>query len=205
MADIDPHLIGSVLSEIPMDNIISAPLQAMIKAQVSASKSYADFILNVCFDKETGKAKTLEFDYDEVIPLEDGTHTTQSRKVVVPLATMIDLPNIGVTEGKVSFNMTVSQSYSSHSSTKAQGSFDAKMDWGLFTVEVKGSASHQSEQTRKTDTRARYGFDVQMNRCPTPEGLQRVLDVIMNAAIKGTGGDNKTDTPVTPDTKKKAA
>ena len=42
---IDPGLIGSVINALPLDRMITTPLMAMIKAQIQASKAYADFLL----------------------------------------------------------------------------------------------------------------------------------------------------------------
>ena len=56
----DNGLIGSVINALPIDKMISAPLQAMIAAQTSAAKSYADFLLQVCI--QNGKAVAVQFD-----------------------------------------------------------------------------------------------------------------------------------------------
>jgi len=66
----DNGLIGSVINALPIDKMISAPLQAMIAAQTTAAKSYADFLLQVCI--QNGKAVAVQFDYDETIVDEKG-------------------------------------------------------------------------------------------------------------------------------------
>jgi hypothetical protein len=42
----DSQFIGSVINALPLEHMIGGPLQAMIKAQVQASKSYTDFLLS---------------------------------------------------------------------------------------------------------------------------------------------------------------
>lgn len=42
----DSQFIGSVINALPLEHMIGGPLQAMIKAQVQASKAYADFLLS---------------------------------------------------------------------------------------------------------------------------------------------------------------
>ena len=66
----DSQFIGSVINALPLEHMIGGPLQAMIKAQVQASKSYADFLLSVCI--KDGKAVAIEFDYDETLVDEQG-------------------------------------------------------------------------------------------------------------------------------------
>ena len=39
----DSQFIGSVINALPLEHMIGGPLQAMIKAQVQASKAYTDF------------------------------------------------------------------------------------------------------------------------------------------------------------------
>lgn len=49
---------------------------------------------------------------------------------------------------------------------------------------MKGSVSHKSEQTRSTDTRAKYSIHTSVKRQPMPEALSRVVDYLTNAATK---------------------
>ena len=56
---IDSSLIGSVINALPMDRMIAGPLQAMVQAQVTASKSYADFLMQVCVQE--GKAVAIRW------------------------------------------------------------------------------------------------------------------------------------------------
>ncbi len=51
---------------------------------------------------------------------------------------------------------------------------------------MKGSVSHKSTQTRKTDTRARYAFNTTLKRQDPPEAMMRVIDFLTDAATKPT-------------------
>lgn len=62
--------IGSVINALPLEHMIGGPLQAMIKAQIQATKSYTDFLLSVCI--KDGKANAVQFDYDETVVDEQG-------------------------------------------------------------------------------------------------------------------------------------
>ncbi|MGE7990718.1 DUF2589 domain-containing protein [Pseudomonas sp. NPDC089554] len=183
MTTMDNNLIGSVINALPMDRMIAAPLQAMIEAQVTASKSYADFLLNVCI--KDGKANAIEFNYEETV-LDDQGQTTGSvtRKMQIPLMAAITHPNICIEEGKVEFELTVSQMAENSASTEAGAEVDGSLGWGPFKLNVKGSVSHKSAQTRKTDTRARYAFNTTVRRQEPPEALQRVMEFLTDAAVK---------------------
>lgn len=43
-----------MINALPLDRMIAGPLQAMIQAQVQASKPYADFLMGVCIQAQSG-------------------------------------------------------------------------------------------------------------------------------------------------------
>ena len=183
MATIDNGLIGSVMNALPLDRMISGPLQAMIQAQISASKSYADFLMGVCI--QNGKAVAIQFDYDETITDEQGVYKgTVSKKMQIPLLAAVTHPNIVIEEGNIDFELTISQQAESTEETSKGGSFGASLGWGGFKLNVKGQVSHKSTQTRKTDTRARYAFNTKVRRQDPPEALMRVIEFLTDAATK---------------------
>ncbi|SPO61515.1 conserved protein of unknown function [Pseudomonas inefficax] len=71
---------------------------------------------------------------------------------------------------------------SKYMSAAATGSFGS----GPFRLNVTGSFSHNSTQTRKTDTRARYAFNTTLKRQDPPEAMMRVIDFLTDAATKPT-------------------
>lgn len=180
---IDTGLIGGVINALPLDRMISGPLMAMMQAQVAASKQYADFLLSVCI--KDGKAISVEFDYDETLVDTQGQLMgTNTKKVRIPLLAAITHPNICIEEGTIDFELEISQSEETHSETSAEASLEASFGWGPFSVKVNGKVSHKSEQTRKTDTRAKYSIHVAAKRQPPPEALMRVIDFLTDSATK---------------------
>jgi len=182
---IDSSLIGSVINALPMDRMIAGPLQAMVQAQVTASKSYADFLMQVCV--QDGKAVAIQFDYDETIVDEQGDYKgIVSKSMKVPLMAAITHPNIVIEEGNVEFELTISQAAEDLSESAKSGDIAGALGWGPFKLEMKGSISHKSTQTRKTDTRARYAFNTTLRRQDPPEAVMRVIDFLTDAATKPT-------------------
>ena len=183
MADIDTGLIGSVINALPLDRMISGPLMAMMQAQVTASKQYADFLLTVCI--KDGKAIAVEFDYDQTLVDTQGKLVgTSTKRMRIPLLAAITHPNVCIEDGSIDFELEVSQSAEEKSTTDAEASLEASFGWGPFSVKVTGKVSHHAEQTRKTDTRAKYSIHVQAKRQPPPEALMRVIDFMTDAAVK---------------------
>lgn len=180
---IDNSLIGSVINALPMDRMIAGPLQAMVQAQVTASKSYADFLMQVCV--QDGKAVAIQFDYDETIVDEQGQSKGVVKKTLqVPLMAAITHPNIAIENGTVEFELVINQMSEDTSARDMNAEGAASLGWGPFKLNVKGSVSHKSSQTRKTDTRARYAFNTTLKRQDPPEAMMRVIDFLTEAATK---------------------
>jgi len=183
MAGVDPAFVGSVFNSLPLDRMITIPLMAMVQAQVQASKAYVDFLLAVCI--KDGKAVAVQFDYDETLTDAQGNITGVAKRTIrVPLMAAVVHPCICIEEGTIDFELTVSQAEEEKSATAGEATLEATVGWGPFKVSVHGSLSHKSEQTRKTDTRAKYTIHITAKRQPAPEGLQRVIDHLVDAATR---------------------
>ena len=195
----DPNLIGSVINALPLDRMIGGPLQAMVNAQVQASKAYTDFLMSVCIQND--KAVNIEFDYDETQVDTEGNFKQTVQKVIrVPLLAVITHPNICIEDGSVDFELEVSQAEESKSETAAEAELSASIGWGPYKVSMHGKVSHKSEQTRKTDTRAKYSIHTSIKRQEPPEALMRVIDFLTDAATKPTLlPDAKTNTAGLPE------
>lgn len=180
---VDPRFTGSVINALPLDRMIAGPLTAMVSAQVQASKAYADFLQSVCI--KDGKALQITFDYDETIVDSDGNYQgILQRSMRIPLMAAIEHPNLCVETGTVDFELEVSSAESFHSSTEFDGSLEARVGWGPFSAKITARVSHKAEQTRSTDTRAKYSIHTQMKRQPPPEALRRVIDYLTDAATR---------------------
>lgn len=180
---LDPNFTGAVINALPIDKMIAAPLNAMVTAQVTASKAYADFLQAVCI--KDGKALQIDFDYEETIVDQEGNYQgVMQRTMRIPLMAAIEHPNVCIESGTVDFELEVSASEASSNSTEAEAGVEASVGWGPFSVKVTGKVSHKSEQTRKSDTRAKYSFHTELRRQPPPEALLRVIEFLTQAATK---------------------
>lgn len=187
----DAGFAGSVLNALPLEKLISAPLNAMISAQISASHQYAEFLLSVCI--QNGEAQNVQFKYDEIMTDSMGKSTgSRERTMTIPLIAAISHPNMCIEDGTVDFELRVSSSSEDHSTDEKSGSLNASVGWGPFKVSVHGTMAHKSEQTRKTDTSAKYSIHTHVRRLPPPEALMKVIDFMTEAATKPViSGDMK--------------
>jgi len=175
--------VGGALQSLPIDKMISAPLMAAIQAQVQASHAYKEFVETVGLEK--GKAVMIPFEYEEDLVDEAGNVTdTRTRHFKVPLLALVSHPNLNVETVDIEFEMTIETSEESKSSTSGEASLEAKIGWGPFSVKIHGKVSHHREQTRKTDTRAKYSIKTTAKRTGPPEGMMRVLDAMVDEATR---------------------
>ncbi|HUU59966.1 MAG TPA: DUF2589 domain-containing protein [Phycisphaerae bacterium] len=177
--------VGGILKSLPMHTMFAAPIEAAIKTHTMACKSVASFIDEVGMT-DKGEVRMVRFAYKEAQIGEDGepTGTIMDRSVDIPFIATVPLPALGVELVTVDFDLEVSTSEASSSQTESKGSFTAKVGWGWFSASMSGSVSHKSEQTRKTDTRAKYTVHLEARKQEPPEALMRVIDFLTNAATK---------------------
>jgi len=196
-----PNLVSMAqqFSGLPMGSLIGAPLVAAAKANQQMALTEVDFLMSTCFNKGSGQGKDesyepvmieMELTRGVLTPGDDnkGTdiqHVTST--IALPLLTILPLNSLGVDNVNVNFMMQVNSSYSDEhtskqsSKTTEKGSFDAKMGGLFWSVDVKGSVSHEdtsssthSSHYKKSNT-ATYKVDVHAGQLPLPKGVTTII------------------------------
>jgi hypothetical protein len=168
--------IANQFTGLPIEQLISAPLVAAAEGQKSLAATTASFIQEVGMDKD-GNTKSVAFKY------EDGS---ESVALDVPLLSIINIPSLCVDSIDVEFEMEVSTQSSSKSSTDSSAELNVKAGWGCWSASFTGKVSHHSENSRKSDTSAKYSVSVK-GKQEKPEGLMKVLDMLNNSIGKQKG------------------
>lgn len=190
MADIDTSLVGAVINALPLDKMISTPLMAMVQAQTQSAKAYVDFIMSIGI--KDGQVQTAIIKYSEPILDADGTvKEITERSICFPILAMVTHPIVNIKSGVIDFECTIEQSFEEKKQDEAEGSLAASLGWGPFKVNVKGRVSHKAEQTRKTDTRAKYVIHVEAERGEMPEAMSRLIDAVVDASVRPMKDPNK--------------
>ena len=94
--------------------------------------------------------------------------------------------------------MEVKSSVQEKESSKKEAGFEASVGWGPFKASMHGSVSSHTEQTRKSDNSAKYHVKVSAKQAATPEGLNRILDLLRDTITptKITASPSSPDDPV---------
>jgi hypothetical protein len=204
--------IGGVLNSLPMDTMFAKPLMAALNAHSAMCLQLGDFIDKIGFIEVggtpaqgatpavPGQKAVRMVDWKWTAPAwnEDGTLTqkkdAQGKDIgpadpipyfaQVPFLSMVPLPALAVEEVSVDFELEVNTSESTSSSTEAEASMSGKAGYLWFSASFSAKVSHKSEQTRKTDTRAKYAVSIKAKRQEPPEALMRMLDMVVDTVTK---------------------
>lgn len=180
---------------LPMESLIGGPLQAAVDANMLLAQSTASFINDVGFiptkdaDGNTvpGAPRMSDFSFERPGKDKDGNPTVEMVKIKVPMLAIVPIPNLQVSSVDITFDMEVKTSTSSTSKSSKSASIDANItaNYGFVKakVNIQGSVSSSKENTRSSDTSAKYHVQVMAKNMGLPEGLARVLDM-MNAAAQ---------------------
>ena len=168
--------IANQVTGLPIENLIAAPLLAAAEGQKSLAQTTAAFITEVGMDS-SGKTKSVTFNYD------DGSEHVA---LDVPLLSIINIPSLCVDEIDINFDMEVSTQSASKSSTDSSATASASVGWGCWKASFEGKVSHHSENSRSSDSSAKYTIAVK-GKQEKPEGLMKVLDMLNNSIGKTKG------------------
>ena len=174
--------IANQFTGLPIENLISAPLLAAANGQKALAATTAQFITEVGMDS-SGNTKSVKFNY------EDGTEQVALN---VPLLSIINVPSLCVDEIDINFDMEVSTQAASKSSTDTSAELTVKGGFGCWSAKFTGKVSHHSENSRQSDTSAKYTVSVK-GKDKKPEGLMKVLDMLNSSIGKGTTSGGSDD------------
>lgn len=203
-------VISNQFTGLPMSSLIGGPLQAVANAQLSLANTTKDFIETVGFNKtftaegkeEKSELRTVEFTYQKLQKVYNETTKKYDDKPIdmtlkVPFISIVKVPALFVDTVDITFDMEVKSSEEEKSSDdkEVSGDVTAQLKLGPFSVtaNIKGSISSHRENTRKTDTSAKYHVEVHAIDQGIPEGLARVLDIINTTIIPVGKIDNEPE------------
>ena len=203
------------LRKLTLEELISAPLNAVIKAQAQAAMTTVQFIEEVGFIRKSDDTSFFDSpdnstanDYDvrlaklQINVDKDGKKTVTN--VDLPFITLFNVPSFEIATFDWSFNVKLKsmQSLSAKFTTSNTTAVttDASTSLNLFSL-IKIGGSMKVESTTKTDFESRFksgreqeynlNINVKGNSAPLPKGIETLLSIAENAT-------RTVSTPVTP-------
>ena len=147
---------------LPFSKILGAPMQACIKAQKESAISTYDFIRESCFDPETGEAVTVSFTF-RVGRVES--------KIVLPLMTVVPIPNLTVDTLDVSFGASI---------TDYGKKEDVQSFKGYYARSEPESRKNSDQLTDYSEKSSSADLDIRMHasKGDMPGGFIKLLDIL---------------------------
>ena len=167
------------LTNLPLDELIGAPLTACAKAQQLLAQTTVDFIRDVGLEDDSGsKLKTVSFSYS--VALDEGTSptTTETKTITVPLLAIVNIPSLSIQSCDINFEMNVSQTRTTEAEATLSASYKAW--YSPVSVSFKGSVASSSTKSAS----AKYTVNVSAVDNGPPEGLTKVLSMLDKAIFE---------------------
>lgn len=175
-----PDDVKEALTDLPMSQLIGAPLQAVCKAQVQLANASWEFIKTIAFEDQEGKkTRLLQFDLERPVETASGTIEKNAITVQAPFLGLVPIPALLIDDVTVDFQMEVTSQASEKSTTAAEVSTKIGYNswWGL-NAEINGKVTTSRENTRSTNQTAKYQVHVIARQQPPTEGLHRLMDIM---------------------------
>ena len=172
------------MTSLPIDQLICSPIVAAAKAQSQLTAVTIDFIERIC----SLNGVPAEGETDSVLkngiltfPLErynTETRTMEAQKVSAPILSLVQIPNFAMESIDVNFEMEVKSSTQEKSSTDAK--VEAKASGGFWgcNFEVSGSVASSSENSRSSDSSAKYTINAKAKQMEQSEGMGKLCQIL---------------------------
>lgn len=195
------------LRNLPLEQLISAPLNAVIKAQAQAAMTTVQFIEEVGFIRKEDTdsfslfdtpANDTKNDYDvrvaklQISVDKDGTKSITN--VDLPFITLFNVPSFEINNFDWSFNVKLksmqsfSAKFGTSNTTTTTGNVGGSLS--IFSM-LKIGGGMKVESTTKTDFESRFktgreqeynlNINIKGNSAPLPKGIETLLSIAENA------------------------
>lgn len=183
MADNSDHIrnTSDQPAGLPMEALIGGPLEAAARSNMMLARSTAEFINSVGFD-EHNQARVVDFKFDRMRQEENGELVAEEVDIQLPLIAVVPVPNLQIETVDLTFDVEVKSHFAENNTVSSDGTGEARVLDGHDRFKIYGVTTAHKEQTRSSDTTAKYHVEVHAANRQVPEALARVLDM-MAAAV----------------------
>jgi hypothetical protein len=206
-----PVNIGAELQALPLEYMLSAPLQAAIKGQALAAQTTVDFIEKVGLQEDVAgnlSVRNVEFTYTKQVtnPADPAADPeVQENKLSVPMLAIVPIPYIRIEELTVDFEFKVKESITQtakretassggvtsvvDTQTKLGGGFFSFLGGPQATIKANVTSTFNVSTTNKTSTTqtqdrsARITIGMKATQDTMPAGLEKVLTILNDAIV----------------------
>lgn len=172
---------------LPMDQIIGAPLRATASANSMMAREQVKFLMDFCFQKDGDGFQPVMIEMimmrSEMVPDDSSSKVDIKRyvsKFSLPLLTIIPLNTLSVNDFEIDFDMEIT---SLEQSQQKSDSLHEGESSGEQTSEVKfmGKVSNKDQQTSSSQyerkVNSKLSINIKGGQQPLPLGLTSIIDL----------------------------
>lgn len=191
--------IPAELSNLPLEYMISAPMNGAIKAQALAAKTTADFIQNIGFQKDSGgklTATSVDFSYKSPPPITVGQTTPYEKKLSVPLLSILPIPYLRIKDMTIDFDFKINTTATESAESTTSTNVNASAKWWFVDVSVNGTYTTKNDSSSSVTRTAEMRVVVNAAQDEMPGGLRTVLNILQQSILEqsqGSGGSKGGD------------
>jgi hypothetical protein len=178
---------------LPLEYLLAAPLESIVRAQAMAARATADFVGEVGFETDkdgVSRVRTVQFEYIHPQPDPDqpGNRLDLPVRVQVPVLSLFTIPNVAVDEATVEMQLRIATAQQQDPIKPTDGrrpvSGAAALRPNSMLLPHLGdrvrligavTAPRSAEQT------ASLKVSIRMKQAPVPEGLAQILGLLGEA------------------------
>lgn len=182
------------LRALPLQELIGAPLVALVQAQALASRATVDFVEQVGFisgatESAPAQLRMAEFRYEK----NDSSGTPAAFAARVPVLSLVPIPGIQVKDARIAFTAKITDAFSEPANGGVPGKKDGSATPAFLRpvlTHFRGSlAPERKPGTHESRGSCELNIEVTLEKMPIAPGLEKVLQM-MEQAIQ--------DAPATP-------
>jgi hypothetical protein len=160
---------------LPIEYLLAAPLEALVRAQAMAARTTADFVGEVGFDVDkdgVSRARMLDFEYvhPQSDPDQPGNRVDTPVRVRVPVLSLLAIPNVMVDEATIELQVRVVGTQEAR-----VGSLPLPMPENRIRMMGSYASPKLAEQS------ASLKVSIKLKQAPPPEGLSQLLSLLGEA------------------------
>lgn len=169
---------GSAFSDLPMRELIAAPLNAAAESQFLLAQTSLNFINKIGFGDDGKTPRLLNFALQRPVETPSGIETN-TVSVQAPLLGLVPIPALLIEDVHIDFQMEITSTEETKNSLTAEAETKASYK-SLFGVsaEIHGKVTTSRENTRSTNQTAKYSVSVNARQQRPSEGLSRLMDIL---------------------------
>lgn len=187
---------------LPIEYLLAAPLEALVRAQAMAAQTTADFVGQVGFetaDDGVTRARMVDFEYlhSQADPNQPGNMLDTPVRVRVPVLSLLTVPNVTVEEATVDLQLRIMGQQAPETDrpktapvtrgtpVRTQASLRESLLPIASGLRLVGSIA----PPKMADQSASLKVAIKLKQAPTPTGIQQILDLLGESTAAHPAGE----------------